>query len=169
MAARNPDLTIDDLVARYLDSLLGYACRLCGSPTEAQDLVQETFLIATDKFSQLRDPEAALAWLLTILRRVFAHRPKRLSTVEPKVLEAVAKEPQWTGSGEEVDPARLNAVLAEMPVEYREPLLLFYFRELKYREIAALLDCPIGTVMSRIARGKAFLRAQLAPETSRRN
>jgi RNA polymerase sigma-70 factor (ECF subfamily) len=73
-------------------------------------------------------------------------------------------EPGTPGITDEIDRDRVIAVMESLPDEFREPLLLFYFEEMRYREIAEALAVPIGTVMSRIARGKAFLRDKLLPE-----
>jgi RNA polymerase sigma factor (sigma-70 family) len=63
----------------------------------------------------------------------------------------------------EIDPQRLQAALNEIPEAFRTPLILFYFEEFSYRDIAEQMDLPIGTVMSRLARAKAQLRQRLAP------
>lgn len=155
------------LVDLYLGTLYGYAFRLCGSDADAEDLVQETFLIAQQKLGQLRDRRAELAWLMKILQRCWWRQCRRLPVdnripVE-EILDATSAA-ESSSADFEVDVEQLMAVLNAMPAEYREPLILFYFRELRYREIADVLGCPIGTVMSRLARGKAYLRSRLVPE-----
>lgn len=156
-------LDIRRLVDLYLDSVYRFAFRLSGSAADADDLVQETFLIAQQNLHQLREPRAALPWLFRILRSCRARNGRRAL---PSLTVPVEEIVDASDSGEEIDELdseRLVTVLGSMPDEYREPLLLFYFEELSYREIAQALECPMGTVMSRISRGKAYLRSRLVP------
>jgi RNA polymerase sigma-70 factor (ECF subfamily) len=153
--------TIDSLAERYGAVLYRIACRMTGAASDAEDLVQETFLEAHRLHAQLRDPATALAWLLSILRtkrnRWYGARRRRKEVSLESVETATPGAPvpaEWSRE------AALE-VLESLPEEFRDPLLLFYFEELKYRDIAAALDVPLGTVMSRLARGKAYLREQL--------
>ena len=159
--------TVDELVERHLPTLYRFAYRLAGNREDAEDLVQETFLVAQRKISQLRDPSRALSWLFTVLRSCRSQQlkrqvrmPARSESVSVEELADPALAPIVTV--DELDLERLPAVLEGMPEEYRQPLLLFYFEDFKYREIAEVLDCPIGTVMSRLSRAKAYLRGRLA-------
>src|SRR5215213_560014 len=84
--------------------------------------------------------------------------------------KAVSRLPQLREPGRaedettpEIDPARLQKALDELDEGFRTPIILFYFEEFSYRDIAEQMDLPIGTVMSRLARAKAYLRAKLAP------
>jgi RNA polymerase sigma-70 factor (ECF subfamily) len=165
MAGQKSRITAQALVENYLHSLYRYAYRLTSSAVDAEDLVQETFLIAAEKIDQLREPDLALAWLIKILRSCRARQGRRalpISTVDVDDIAQVA--PGTPGITDEIDRDRVIAVMESLPDEFREPLLLFYFEEMRYREIAEALGVPIGTVMSRIARGKAFLRDRLLPE-----
>jgi RNA polymerase sigma-70 factor (ECF subfamily) len=101
--------------------------------------------------------------LLTILRNCRSKQFKQPRLTETVCLDELAGDKAEVAL-EELDKERLLAVIDELPDQYREPLLLFYMNELRYREIAEIVDCPIGTVMSRLARAKAYLRARLAPE-----
>ncbi|MCE9531960.1 MAG: sigma-70 family RNA polymerase sigma factor [Planctomycetes bacterium] len=82
-------------------------------------------------------------------------------------LDAVAELPE-TAPEElpDIEPERLQEALDELPEEFRTPIILFYFEEFSYRDIAEQMDLPIGTVMSRLARAKGFLRQKLMPELS---
>lgn len=162
-------LSVEMLVEEHLVALYRLAYRLTGSSSDAQDLVQDTFLVAVERLGQLRDPQSALAWLMKIMRRAWSRQRRARPAIEPVAVEEIAEEPRAASVLDEVDPVRLTEVLDSLPDEYREPLLLFYFGELRYREIADVLDCPLGTVMSRIARAKAFLRARLSPERALRS
>jgi len=157
-------LTVQRLVEEHYASLYRYAFRLTGSSADAEDLTQETFCKAQACIAQLRDGERARAWLFTILRREYLHRI-RTEQQQPCVqLDSAADladalpEPL-----PEVDSEQLQLALNELPEVYRTPLILFYFEDFGYRDIAEQMEMPIGTVMSRLARAKAHLRARLLP------
>jgi RNA polymerase sigma-70 factor (ECF subfamily) len=155
---------VQKLVEEHYSSLYRYAFRLSGSSTDAEDLTQETFCQAQAKLVQLRDWDRAKSWLFSILRNAYLRR-LRDSKVEHLVsLEAVgelcdrAPDPL-----PEIEPARLQQALNELPEPFRTPVILFYFEDFSYRDIAVQLDVALGTVMSRLARAKAHLRARLVP------
>jgi RNA polymerase sigma-70 factor (ECF subfamily) len=152
-------------VDEYYVSLYRYAFRLAGSSADAEDLTQETFCKAQLNFSQLRDAERARPWLFSILRNVYLHRV-RADKQQPCVpLEAAGDLPESApGPLLEVDPDQLQKALNELPEAFRTPIILYYFEDFGYREIAEQMDLPIGTVMSRLARAKAHLRARLLPK-----
>lgn len=155
-----PPLTTERLVAEHADVLYRLAFRLSRSPAAAEDLVQEAFLIAHRQLHQLRNQQTARKWLYRILHscwsRHCAKENRRAAVAWNASHEPVTEAP------EPVDGSELQAALDKLPDEFRAPVVLFYFDDLKYREIAEVLDCPIGTVMSRIARGKAMLRSLLS-------
>lgn len=155
---------IQQLVDDNYEPLFRYAYRLSGSSADAEDLTQETFCTAQLKFSQLRDPARVRPWLFSILRNAYLHRA-RAERQQPCVsLEGVGDvaEP-LPESLPEIDPEQLQSALNELPEVYRTPIILFYFESFGYREIAEQMELPIGTVMSRLARAKAFLRGRLLP------
>ncbi|MCS7046751.1 MAG: RNA polymerase sigma factor [Gemmataceae bacterium] len=153
---------IQQLVEDHYAPLYRFAYRLSGSLQEAEDLTQEAFCQAQAKLGQLRDPAKARSWLFSILRNSFRqkHRSdKRQQSLPP---EALAEVPDRLPDPLPViDPAKLQQALAELPEDFRVPLLLFYFEDFSYREIADQLQVPLGTVMSRLARAKAYLRGRL--------
>ncbi|MBE2214498.1 MAG: RNA polymerase sigma factor [Opitutaceae bacterium] len=155
------------LVERYYETLYRFGYSLAGNRTDACDLVQQTFLIWARSGSNLRDAAKAKSWLFTTLYREFLklHRhTRRMNAVEPPTLEA---EPV------DADPGLLSGLdgeaalraLAGVDEVFRAPLALFYLEELSYKDIARALDIPIGTVMSRISRGKDQLRSILQQRT----
>jgi RNA polymerase sigma-70 factor (ECF subfamily) len=157
-----PDRTaLAELIDRHYALVYRYAYRLSGSATEAEDLTQQTFLQAHARFDQLREPSLAKSWLCTIVRNAYL-RTRRVP-LRPVPLESAAEPCAAVPSPDEIDPQELQAALNELPEEFRAPLILFYFEEFTYKEIAAQLDVPIGTVMSRLARGKDHLRRRLSP------
>jgi RNA polymerase sigma-70 factor (ECF subfamily) len=157
-------LTVQRLVDDYYASLYRYAFRLTGSSADAEDLTQETFCKAQLSLAQLRDPARARPWLFSILRNAYLHRARderRRGCVTLDGLGDVA-EP-LPEALPEIDPEQLQQALDELSEVYRTPIILFYFEEFTYRDIAEQMDLPIGTVMSRLARAKAHLRARLLP------
>lgn len=161
MSDHPPEMpTLAELVESYYDSLFRYAARLSGSASDAEDLTQQAFLTAQRKLDQLREPEHARAWLFTIVRNTFLKQIRRSSVASQLPLDAVS-EPISAETDSPVDSEDLQLILNELPEEFRVPLVLFYFREFSYREIAAQLDVPIGTVMSRLSRAREHVRRRL--------
>ncbi len=153
------------LVDAHYAGLYRFALSLARNPADASDLVQQTFFIWAKKGHTLREEAKAKTWLFTTLYREFL----RLRRVEARTtpLEELAPEEQDLPDGEvdviaRLDGQRVLEALQEVPPGFREPLTLFYLQELSYLEIAEILEVPIGTVMSRLSRGKAQLRAALA-------
>lgn len=138
------------------------AYRLCGSAVDAEDLTQQTFLTAQRCLEQLRDPAAARAWLSAILRSCFLkslrkRRPTPAADGEFDLAAVAGPVPEPSA----VDPERLQQALDALSPEARLIVHLFYFEDQSYREIAAALDVPLGTVMSRLSRAKEQLRRRL--------
>jgi RNA polymerase sigma-70 factor (ECF subfamily) len=155
---------IRDLIDAHYDALYRYAYRLTGAAADAEDLTQETFGKALTRLSQLREADRAKAWLFRILRNAYLHkaRDRRRHRLVP--LDAVGEVAYETEESlPDVDPAKVQEALNELDETFRTPLILFYFEEFSYKDIADHMDLPIGTVMSRLARAKAYLRAKLAP------
>jgi RNA polymerase sigma-70 factor, ECF subfamily len=154
---------VAELIDAHAEVLHRYAYRLSGSAADAEDLVQETFTRAIERLPQLRDPDKARGWLFRILRNHYLHRLRdnrraRFVPLEsvPETVAAPSKAPAA------VDPALLQAALNDLDESFRTPLILFYFEEFSYRDIAEQMDLPIGTVMSRLARAKAYLKQKLS-------
>jgi RNA polymerase sigma-70 factor (ECF subfamily) len=157
--------TVQRLVDQHYVALYRYAYRLTGSADEAGDLTQETFCKAQAQFGQLRDINRAKAWLFSILRNAYLHKVRSEKQHRQVSLDSVA-EPPGAPDAElpDVEPQRLQTILQELPEGYRTPLILFYFDDFSYRDIAEQMDLPIGTVMSRLARAKVQLRQRLTSE-----
>jgi RNA polymerase sigma-70 factor (ECF subfamily) len=153
---------VQELVDAHYEPLYRYAFRLSGSATDADDLTQEAFCKAQLQLRQLRDPARAKPWLFSILRNAYLHRVRSDAHHKKVSLEAVGDLPGPTPDPPpEVDPDQLQAALNDLPEAFRTPVILFYFDDFSYRDIAEQMDLPIGTVMSRLARAKAHLRARL--------
>jgi len=155
---------VRDLIDAHYDSLYRYAYRLTGSAADAEDLTQETFGKALTRLGQLREADRAKAWLFRILRNAYLHRLRDRRRHKQVSLDSVGELPyEAAESLPDVDPSKLQDALNELDETFRTPLILFYFEEFSYRDIAEQMELPIGTVMSRLARGKAYLRSRLAP------
>gem|GEM_PF-544743 len=154
---------LGDLVERHSVVMYRYAVRLSGSTTDAEDLVQQAFVLAQQNLGQLRDPSAAKAWLLALVRSAFGRLVRQPRPIPGSVLELSLDELTLPENAppEYFDPEALQIALAELPDEYRAVLLGFYFEECSYKELAERLAIPLGTVMSRLARAKVWLRKRL--------
>jgi len=161
MSSARPDF--QTLVDTHYESIYRFALSLSRREADAADLVQQTFSQWARKGHQLRDPSLAKTWLFTTLRREFLATVRKAARYadEPPGEEAGHLEPH---QAESLDAAEVMACLQKLPLEYREALTLFYLKDVSYQEIAAVLDVPIGTVMSRLSRGKARLRKMLAED-----
>jgi RNA polymerase sigma-70 factor (ECF subfamily) len=151
------------LVERYYALLYRYAYRLTGFGPDAEDLTQQVFLIAQAKWDQLRDEQKAKSWLFTIARNEYLKELRAPTCLVTSALD------DWTAPAEETpadfDEEQLQNVLNDLPEEFRSPIILFYFEEFSYKEIAEQMAVPIGTIMSRLARAKSYLRQRLtAPD-----
>jgi RNA polymerase sigma-70 factor (ECF subfamily) len=152
---------VQQLVDEHYESLYRYAYRLSGSPADAEDLTQEAFCSAQQKFSQLREPTRAKAWLFSILRNAFLHRRRANQYARFVSLNGIGDLPEAADPLPPVDPEQLQQALNELPEVFRTPVILYYFAEFSYRDIAEQMNLPLGTVMSRLARAKAYLRGRL--------
>jgi len=144
---------------------------LTKSDADAEDVVQDATVRALRFFSSLRN-EDARAWLLTIVRNTWYARFSKPSSADQHVLlEETDERPD-----ERLDPEalamqrqaieRVQRALGELPVDFREVIVLRELEGLSYKEIAAVIGIPIGTVMSRLARGRERLLAVLAPQAT---
>lgn len=153
-------LNFDDIVSAYYQPLYRFGYSLARDEHEASDLAQQTFFIFAEKGDSLRDPSKVKSWLFTTLYREFLGRKRksaRIDHYEPEMLE-VAGGTVEPHSRRSTDANLAVEALGEIDPVYREPLSLFYLRDLSYKEIASILDVPIGTIMSRLSRGKAQMR-----------
>ncbi len=159
-----------------LSALLAVGARLTKNPAEAEDLVQDTFVKAMRARQQFEPGTNMRAWLLRILTNTFINRYRR-GGLERSVIEGPDADPLadgWIGSAtlEAMrDPesralrpmleAEINRALDNIPDEFRLAVVLADVEELSYREIADIMGCPIGTVMSRLHRGRRLLKTHL--------
>lgn len=158
------DTEFESLVSQHYANLYRFALSLCGREAEACDLTQQTFYRWAQRGFQLRDRSKAKTWLFTTLYREHLGTQRRGARFPHVEIESVEHElPKLEASAvNEMDGQSVMEALQQLDEAYRTPLTLFYLQQHSYLEIAALMEVPIGTVMSRLSRGKAQLRARLA-------
>jgi RNA polymerase sigma-70 factor (ECF subfamily) len=155
----------------HIGGLYGYAMILTHNHTEAEDLVQDTYVRAIRAVERLREDSNVKVWLFTILRNVWFNRLRRRRT-QPQLME-IDRDTNTANLIAETskDPYELYVVKTEqeqvreaiqkLPSEFREIIRLREYEELSFQEIASVLDCPVGTVMSRLGRARSKLRTML--------
>ena len=154
-------LRVRELADNYYADVYRYAYRLSGAAAEADDLTQQTFLMALQRVHQLREPSRAKAWLFAGLRSCFLKGCRKRVPLSAGSLELdIGMIPEEV-SELEVDSEQLQKALNELSEEFRLVLVMFYFEQLSYKEIASALEIAKGTVMSRLARAKRQLRYKL--------
>lgn len=156
-----PPLDIGTLVSTYHGDVYRYAYRLTGREAEAEDLTQQTFLIAQQRLAQLREPGKAAGWLFAILRNCFLKDRSRRRPLDAASAELDVDSIPEELTEDDFDRQQLQAAIDELPTEFKLVLVMFYYQGCSYREIAAELQISIGTVMSRLARAKGRLRRRL--------
>lgn len=157
------------LVDAHYQALFRFAMSLTRDVDRAADLVQETFCIWAAKGGQLRDRSKAKTWLFTTLHREFLNQRRRAAKFSDEPLDeesAGALVAPEEDADRQIDGQRALELLGALDETYRAPLALFYLQQHSYKEIAEILDVPIGTVMSRLSRGKEMLRRQMTAEPS---
>jgi RNA polymerase sigma-70 factor, ECF subfamily len=155
------DLDFEQLVEVFYMPLYRFALSLSRDTFEAADLTQQTFLLWASKGHQLREESKVKAWLFTSLYREFL-RGERKRGRESGSEDQLPDVQCLPVAANNLDGDAVLRALFELEEIYRAPLSLFYLQEHSYKEIAEALGLPVGTVMSRISRGKARLREQLA-------
>lgn len=173
------DSTLDPFEAEalsYVDSLYGTAMRLTRNPADAEDLVQETYLKAFRFARRFERGTNLKAWLFTILHNTFRNRRRDAArdsvTVDSEIVERAEARPGQSETPEQILlrdslDADLQVAVDAVPQPFREALWLRDVEEFSYAEIAKMLDVPIGTVMSRISRGRRLLYDRLTARTDK--
>lgn len=166
----------EDEALPHLDALYSMAIRLARNPDDANDLLQETVLRAYRFFHQFESGTNCRAWMLTILFNNFRNGYRK-STREQPASSADEFERKVEAESLRTDPAGSNpeallsgqgmegeveTALASLPDEFRQAVLLVDVEELSYQEVSGVLNVAIGTIKSRVSRGRAMLRDRLA-------
>jgi RNA polymerase sigma-70 factor (ECF subfamily) len=151
-------LDSDQQIETHIPRLRRYARALTGDGVRADDLVQDTLERAWSKFALWRRGSDLRAWLFSIMHNVFVNqldaRARRLEEALPEAFDIPVAPAQERA----LEIRDLCAALAQLSPEYREVLLLVGLEELQYEEVAKVLGVPLGTVMSRLSRGRERLR-----------
>jgi RNA polymerase sigma factor (sigma-70 family) len=162
------ELNLEAVVGRFYASLYRFALSLTKNEVEAGDLTQQTFFILAQRSYQIRDSSKVKCWLFTTLRREFL-RTLRVQSSHPHVefRQEIHDGPSMSADAlRALDAKIVLDALTQIEPTYRTAVELFYLSEMSYREIAEALEIPIGTVMSRLSRGKDQLKAILAAAVS---
>ena len=154
-------------ILEHIDALYGYAMTLTRDATEAEDLVQETYLRATGAANQPQPNSNLKAWLFVIMRNAWLNQ-LRHNQSGPRFVELETNEAEDADGNPHVvylrklEREQVRAAIEKLPQAYREIVVLRDIEGFTYQEIAMVLDCPAGTVMSRLGRARAQLRDSLA-------
>ena len=149
-------LNFEEIVDKHYTMLYRFALTLTHNEANACDLTQQTFYKWATKGHQLRDPKKVKAWLFTTLHREFLSS-KRFDKRYPHYTVEIVESELPTISSEmvsRIDSATAVEALAQIEEHFRVPLVLFHLEDYSYKEIAEILEIPIGTVMSRLSRGR---------------
>ena len=156
----------------HIDGLYGYALVLTHNRGDAEDLVQETYVRAIRAMGRLRRDSNVKGWLFTILRNIWLNEIRQRRRAPESVdveadertsnlVDEGAKSPHDIYVGN-LERHHVRQAIQQLPEEAREIILLREWEELSYQEIATVLECPVGTVMSRLARARSKLRDLLS-------
>ncbi|HUE35986.1 MAG TPA: RNA polymerase sigma factor [Candidatus Acidoferrum sp.] len=157
----------EQAVNSLYEGLYRFGFSLAGNADDAAELTQETFARLLVKGGQLRDPSKVKAWLFTTLYRMFLGWKRRETSLPHYEIASVEGElpPVTPQMVDNLQNEAVSESLLEVDERYRVPLALYYFENHSYAEIAGMLDIPIGTLMSRLSRGKELMRKSLAAKS----
>ena len=155
------ELDFEGLVEVHYGPLYRFAMSLTRTENDACDLVQQTFLIWARKGHQLQDAAKAKSWLFTTLHRCFLESRRRMVRFPHNEISEVEAELPIVEAGvvNRLDAREVVNLLGQVDPQFQAAVALFYLEDHSYNEIAAILEVPLGTVKSRIARGLAQLRS----------
>jgi RNA polymerase sigma-70 factor, ECF subfamily len=168
----NDAYQVDAIGIEYLDGLYSYALVLSRNRADAEDLVQETYVRAMQAMGRLRADSNIKSWLFTILRNVWLNQLRKRRS-GPQILDSAMDdgfaneivEPSKSSYElyvRKVEREQVRAAIQKLPVDFREVIVLREYEELSYQEIASIVGCPAGTVMSRLGRARSKLRELLS-------
>ncbi len=157
------ELDFEQIVSSYYESLYRFALTLARNEPDACDLTQDTFYTFAAEGHQLRDKSKIKSWLFTALHRKFLGARRHDTRFPHFEVSSVDRDLPTTSPTmvDEMDSTTVWQAMMQLEENFRAPLVLLYLEDHSYREIAEALEIPIGTVMSRVSRGKTLLREQL--------
>lgn len=163
---------LQQLVDEHYANLYRFALSLARDEAEAADLTQQTYFQLATRGGQIRELAKARSWLFTTLRREFYRQRQQSGRFQSLDSDESVDWDAPSGPDDEAlraaDVTVVMEALSKVREMFREPLVLFYLEDLSYREIAEILEVPIGTVMSRLSRGKSELRHHLSDSSTAR-
>jgi len=164
----DPQSSFDREALPHVSAVYGFAFRLTRHPEDARDLTQETFLRGFQRFAGFTQGTNCKAWLLTITYSIFVnqyHRsrrePESVHHDEELVMEAAAPQVTGPSTARTAAEADVEAALSELAPDFRAAVLLVDVDGLSYEEASDVLGCPVGTLRSRLFRGRKFLANRL--------
>jgi|ERR1043165_3153914 RNA polymerase sigma-70 factor (ECF subfamily) len=165
------DAGFDQGAIEYIDSLYGYALTLTRDATEAEDLVQETYVRAASAANRPQTDGNLKGWLFVIMRNAWLNQLRHKNSgprfVELELSEPEAQETPHVVYLRKLERQQVRQAIESLPHAYREIVVLRDIEGFTYQEIATVLDCPAGTVMSRLGRARGKLRKMLEPRIRR--
>jgi len=156
-------MDFEDIIHRYYEDLYRFAFSLARNRDEACDLTQQTYAVYAEKGRQVRDASKVKSWLFTTLYREFLRlreRGRRLVSMDDENT-SLPEQAASSDTERSAEHGELLDILTSLDDGHREILTLFYLQQHAYKDIAGILDVPIGTVMSRLSRAKDALRKKL--------
>ncbi len=157
--------SFEENLLEHLDSFYNFAYRLTRNKQEAEDLVQEAALRGFKFFHNFIEGTNFKAWMFTIVRNIYINEYRKKTREPLKVnyeeIEQFISLPAFTGFEEELFSEALQQSLNQLSEELRTTLILFYVEELTYKEIAEVMNCPIGTVMSRLFMARQCMKKKM--------
>lgn len=169
---RDCSKTFSQIAIEHIDALFGFAVALTRDQTEAEDLVQETYLRAVQAFGRLMPDSNLKAWLFIIMRNIWLNQVRHKRN-GPRFVEFEPQQESVNGNDPSAnDPyfifvtklecEQVRKAIESLPLAHREVIVLRELEGFSYQQIAGILDCPAGTVMSRVARAREKLRRVIA-------
>ena len=170
----------NDVLLEHIDGLYSYAMALSRNRSDAEDLVQETYVRAIPAAERLRKESNVKSWLFTILRNIWLNQlrnTKGAVQMSGADIDQFLSESAGATTSDvhsqlvtRLEQERVRHAILQLSDEFREVIMLREYEGLSYQEIAALLNCPIGTVMSRLGRARSKLGVLLsAPQVAGRS
>ena len=154
------------IVTEQIPRLRRYARALTGDRTQADDLVQDTLERAWSKLHMWRRDSDMRAWMFSIMHNTFINHIRKKQPVTVSMDEDALDVPTRATQEDTLHMRDLDSAIAKLPHEYREVILLIGLEQMSYEEVAKVLAIPMGTVMSRLSRGRERLRNIMAGEST---
>jgi len=157
--------SMDAMITEQIPKLRRYARALTGDRTSADDLVQDTLERAWGKLHMWRSGSNMRAWMFSIMHNTFINQIRKNKVATVSIDEDALDVPTRATQDDALEMRDLVSALTKLPDEYREVVLLIGLEQMSYEEVSQVLEIPLGTVMSRLSRGRERLRTLMAGTT----